>query len=183
MRVDFVRSGERRYGVLVTLPGGERLGKDPAPGFDPRIPHDLVHYVLEAELGLEGGLYGRLARGGGQLVEDFVGSPRERARARRRQLRQERALRAADHAGSNDMERSERLAAAVDVGWRRRHGQRPDPVRTEPSGPDGEDVAAVGRVLDRLDVVATAWAALPVGGRLTFTWPDPVPTGFVSGPP
>ena len=34
--------------VLVTLPGGERLGKDPAPGFDPRIPHDLVHYLTEA---------------------------------------------------------------------------------------------------------------------------------------
>ena len=52
----FRRTGERRYAVAVQLPGYPTQALDQAPGFDPDIPHDLVHYLVEAELGLESGV-------------------------------------------------------------------------------------------------------------------------------
>src|SRR5215207_3500274 len=37
---------------------------NPAPGYDARIPHDLLHLVVEAKLGLTRGVFGQLAAGG-----------------------------------------------------------------------------------------------------------------------
>lgn len=62
MQVIFRRIGERRYAVIVEVPGEAAQTMSPAPGFDQHIPHDLVHYVVEAELGLEAGVFGRAAR-------------------------------------------------------------------------------------------------------------------------
>jgi hypothetical protein len=150
---------------------------DPAPGYDSDIPHDLVHYIVEAELGLTNGVYGRAARGAGTFVATADGDvrPRERARMQRKQQRRERALGAqyAQHAA--DMARSERLAALCDVAWRRKHGQHPDPARSAPA-PRTEDAADVQRVVSRLDAIAPLWRALPVGGELVFEWPNVVPT-------
>jgi hypothetical protein len=149
---------------------------DPAPAYDDDIPHDLVHYVVEAELGLMNGVYGRAARGAGTFIatEDRDISPRERARKQRKQQRRERALAAQDARHAADMAQSERLAALCDVAWRRRHGQRADPGRSAPV-PRTEDTADVARVVSRLDAIAPLWRALPVGGELVFEWPNVVP--------
>lgn len=175
MLVNFVRTGERRYAVEVTPDGAGPRRKDPAPGFDPEIPHDLVHYVVEAELGLQGALYGRMAEGGG----DFVAArpddrdPRARSRERRRQLRRDAHLRDRDHVGGSDMERAERLAGVVDVLWRRRHGQRPD-GEVGVRGPEVEpaDREDVERVLARLDEAAALWRTIQVGEALEVRWPS-----------
>ena len=37
---------------------------DSAPGFDPRTPHDLQHFIVEQELGIKLGIFGQLAAGG-----------------------------------------------------------------------------------------------------------------------
>jgi hypothetical protein len=94
MRVIFRRTGERRYAVIVEVPGQAPQTMSPAPGFDEHIPHDLVHYVVEAELRLDAGVFGRAARGGGTFYNAASApSPREQARARRKQARREQALR------------------------------------------------------------------------------------------
>ena len=56
MDVVFRRTGARRYAVNVHVTGRPLQVMDPAPGFDDHIPHDLVHYVVEAELRLFAGL-------------------------------------------------------------------------------------------------------------------------------
>lgn len=175
MNVRFRRSGERRYAVIVTLAGEPPRAMDPAPGYDDDIPHDLVHYVVEAELGLTKGVYGRAARGAGTFITtaERDGGPRERARKQRKQERRERGLGAQDARHAADMAQSERLAALCDVAWRRRHGQRPDPVRSAPV-PRSENAANVERVVSRLDAIAPLWRALPVGGELVFEWPNVV---------
>jgi hypothetical protein len=177
MDVVFTRTGERRYGLTVTAPGMAHRGMDPAPGYDDHIPHDLVHYIVEAELKLSAGLFGRAAEGGGSflLLDDMPGR-RERSRQQRRMKRREAHLREKDHAGSADMARSEHLAAVCDLAWRRRHrgrGERP-PWVTEPGSSD-EDGPVVERVLARLDEIAPLWNALTVGDRLTFVWPSTRP--------
>lgn len=177
MNVRFKRTGMRRYAVVVAVAGEPPRAMDPAPAYDDDIPHDLVHYVVEAELGLTNGVYGRAARGAGTFIttaERDV-SPRERARKQRKQQRRERALGAQDARHTADMEQSERLAALCDVAWRRKHGQHPDPARSAPV-PRTEDAADVERVVSRLDAITPLWRALPVGDELVFDWPNVVPT-------
>lgn len=178
MDVIFRRTGERRYAVVVEVAGKQPQVMDPAPGFDDRIPHDLVHYIVEAELGLTSGVFGRAASGGGTFISAPLGdrSPRERARERRKQLRREASLRNADEAGQHDMVTSERLAAVCDLIWRRRQGQRPDASRPAPREPlSDEDARRVARVVIRLDELAPLWNQLPLGAELAFTWPSVVP--------
>ena len=81
---------------------------DPAPGYDDDIPHDLVHYVVEAVLGFGSGVFGRAAAGGGTFVPvpSADTSPRERARQRRKQKKREGGLGAQDGAG--ELQASER---------------------------------------------------------------------------
>lgn len=175
MDVGFKRTGERQYAVCVRRPGHEPQWINPAPGYDHDIPHDLVHYVVEAVLGFDSGVFGRAAAGGGT----FVGaggtalSPRERARQVRKQRRREDRLGSQDQAG--EMQASERLAGICDVHFRRRHGQRPDPGRQGPPPLSPRDAAWVERVVGRLEVLAPLWRHLAIGDELVFTWPSVEP--------
>lgn len=186
MDVVFQRTGARRYAVIVEVAGRPPLAMNPAPGFDEHIPHDLVHYAVEAELRLNAGVFGRVASGGGTFVPAAhdAQSPRERARGWRRQLRREASLGAADAASRCDLAKSERLAGLCDLAWRRRHGQRPDPARSEP--PERlptDDAACIERVVARLDELARSWSQLPSGGALVFTWPSLVPRSIARAAP
>ncbi|HEY6725629.1 MAG TPA: hypothetical protein VI197_16450 [Polyangiaceae bacterium] len=177
MEVAFRRTGTRRYAVIVTRDGEPARVIDPAPGYDDDIPHDLVHYLVEAELGLTYGVYGSAARGGGT----FTATPsagdmatRERKRERRKQQKRERALRAHDAGHGAEMKKSERLAGLCDVVWRRKQGQRPDPGRPAPLL-RAEDAADVERVVVHLDAIAPLWRELLVDGELVFEWPAVTP--------
>ncbi|MEU4835946.1 hypothetical protein [Streptosporangium sp. NPDC023615] len=184
MDVTFKRTGERRYGVVVSLPGQAPLWMDPAPGYDDHIPHDMIHYIVEAELGLTSGVFGRAARGGGGgfvLGGDDDRDHRERRRQRRRLLRREDRFRQDDQRGQGDMALSERLTGLCHVAWKRHHGppaERPAWLRPQTTTP--EDEAAVKRVLARLDRLAPLWNRLPVGGSLTFAWPATEPAPVVT---
>ena len=143
---------------------------DPAPAYDDEIPHDLVHYMVEAELGLSSGVYGRAAAGGGGflMAPETPGDPRRRAREQRRLKRREASLARTDR---GDMDRSERLAGLCDLAWRRRAGAR-TPAWAERTPIPAEDAPVVERVLARLEETAPLWRDLPIGGALTFTWPS-----------
>jgi hypothetical protein len=190
MHVAFRRTGARRYAVIVTPTGQPSRAMDPAPGYDDDIPHDVVHYLVEAELGLTYGVYGSAARGGGTFIamSERGVTARERAREQRKQQRRERTLRTHDERHAAEMAQSERIALLCDVTWRRKHGQRPDPGRAAPTWGAG-DAADVARVVARLDAVAPLWRELPVGGELVFEWPQvtplephPQPTAPASSP-
>jgi hypothetical protein len=149
----------------------------PAPGFDEHIPHDLIHYVVEAALQLSSGVFGRAARGGGTFWPvERAPSTRERARQRRKQARLENGLRRADSVKMHEMATSERLTALCDLAWRRRHGQRPNLARVhQPITPSPEDAERIERVLARLDELAPIWNSLPVDAELAFVWPSLTP--------
>jgi hypothetical protein len=172
MLVSFKRTGVRRYAVIVTVPGKGPQVMDPAPGYDDDIPHDLVHYLVEAELGLEHGVYGRAAKGGGTFMSRGGAglSARERTRQQRKQRNRESSLSNRD-ANAHDLKASERLAALCDVTWRRKHGQRPDPLRKAAEPLLDTDAASVARVVARLDPIAQRWSALPIGEAISFEWP------------
>jgi hypothetical protein len=147
---------------------------DPAPGYDEQIPHDLAHYLVEAELKLTGGLFGRTASGGGSFRKGAEDNHdhRQQQRERRKQRKREDRLRRQDHQGNSDMARSERFAGICFLEWRRRQEQRGKvAVSLKQGSLSAEDAAVVERVLGHFDEIARLWSALPVGGSITFTWP------------
>lgn len=173
MNVSFERTGSHRYAVVVHVPGRGAQRADPAPGYDDDIPHDLVHYVVEAELGLSLGVFGRAAAGGGTFYggAEAITDARERSRAQRRQQKREAGLRRRDDTDASDMATSERLAGMCDLAWRRSRGQRRDATRVPPPSPTPSEAASIERVVRRLDLLAPRWRALAVGEALVFTWP------------
>ena len=143
MKVAFRKTGGRRYAVEV--------GRDRYPdlwcgsiGYDDWLPHDLLHFVAEAEYGLDGGVFGDLAAGGNARI--FMPVDRELIpKMWRRQRTHPTRL--------PDGRRSEQLAGELEQGWR---------AKTLP--------LQLQRKLDRL---AAEWHALQVGGCLTLEWPRP----------
>jgi hypothetical protein len=181
MKVVFRKTGEQRYSVTVVVPGQPPQTIDPAPFYDESIPHDLVHYTVEAVAGMSSGVFGRAARGGGTFVTREADGLRGRdlARARRKQRRRETSLARTDDQG--EMATSERLAGICDLTFRRRAGQSPDLTRAAPSTTlSREDARTVAQVVARLEVLAPLWRALPAGAALAFTWPEVVPCAVCS---
>src|SRR5690606_13546292 len=87
MLVTITRTRSRGYGIRVAPPGLPALEMSPAPSYDELLPHDVVHFVVEEELRLAGGIFGQLAAGGDAGTFRLVPgaeSPRDRARAQRR---------------------------------------------------------------------------------------------------
>src|SRR3546814_5992335 len=82
-------SGERRYSMRIEREGLPVLVMDPAPDFEPDLPNDMVHFAVEAALGLKMGVFGQIAAGGdaGSFHVEAGGtrSAKERQRAVRKQ--------------------------------------------------------------------------------------------------
>ncbi|GAB97074.1 hypothetical protein BJY21_000461 [Kineosphaera limosa] len=166
MRVTFTRTGERRYGVDIERTQAGDLRMHPAPGFDPLLPHDLVHFVVEVEFGLRDGIFGQVAAGGD--ANTFVPTQEQRTKAwARRAERRNRAT-------GTQIGRSEELAAQVFPRWLRRRGHRPSPhyPHTDPPPSDLPE-PDLERCFARLDDLSAAWQALEVGQSMSVTWPWP----------
>jgi len=151
MKVTFVKTGERRYRLDVT--------RDRAPGlwvgsigYDDYLPHDLLHFVAEAEFGLDGGIFGDLATGGN--ARNFMPLDKKLIAKMWRAKRRKRTR-------LPDGRRSEELAWMLENAWRRHSSGKPvgDP--------------ALERLLPMLDELAERWHALRVGESMTLAWPRP----------
>lgn len=143
MKVTFAKRGARRYSVHVE--------RDRAPdlwcgsiGYHDWLPHDLLHFVAEAEFGLDGGIFGDLASGGDARI--FLPTDKALiAKMRRKQRIRPTRL--------PDGRRSEQLAGELERGWH---------ARTLPT-----------RLQQKLDELAHCWHTLQIGDSLTLEWPRP----------
>lgn len=184
MKVHFIRSGERRYSMRIERAGFPVLVMDPAPGFDPDMPHDMVHFVVEAALGLKSGVFGQIAAGGdaGSFHVEAGGglSAKERQRAARRQVAKGTKL---IKAQGREGEMSELAAFLFDIAWRS-STRRDSPAQRAAVG-EAERVraslsteecarieAARSRVFAELERLSKAWRALRVGDALILEWPS-----------
>ncbi|WP_291690363.1 hypothetical protein [Bradyrhizobium sp.] len=125
MSVTFIRTGERRYAVRATTADGQAVQMDPAPGYDPLMPHDLQHFIVERCLGIEGGIFGRLAAGGtaGTFHATATGGDaREASRRRRKRAARDGRLMPSL---ADDYARSERATYVCWHDWLA-HSDRPE---------------------------------------------------------
>jgi hypothetical protein len=167
MRVVFTKTGLRRYGVLVDRDRAPQVAMNPAPGWHEYLPHDLLHFVAEAEWKLDGAVFGQLARGGD--ASTFVPTDqklipramRDRKRAKRR-------------AGKPKGRRSEVLAHILEDGWEIRNGHSTRPEDWEERLEQARvSPARLERVLDYVDGLAGRWHELHVGESIALDWPRP----------
>jgi hypothetical protein len=182
MEIQFRRSGERRYAVKILRPGLPVLEKDPAPGYDDLLPHDLVHLAVERALGLRRGIFGQVAAGGtaGTFfpVESDARTAREASRQRRELARRSGKLMQAGREDSADSEAGTYLAR---MAWEARRAER----ACAKAGPQGatksstlmaatrtgpSTVEQLEHICSELDLLSARWATLAVGEFLTVRW-------------
>lgn len=169
MLVHFMKTGTHRYGVFVERTSAPSVIADPAPGSDEYLPHDLLHFVAEAEWGIDGGVFGQLAAGGDPGIFLPVDEELVNKWVRKRKLRRK------PHTHGR---RSEALAGLLDSAWKARTSKAPLPeywnVQVAAARAEPERVAAVVASLDDL---ADRWHKLQVGASLTLEWPRPEARG------
>ena len=187
MKVQFRRTGARRYAITIYREGLPPVEMNPAPGYDPLMPHDLLHLVVESELGLNLGVFGQVASGGHagtfHPVATDGASPRDAARLRRRVSRRgDKLLREGRHQAAL----SER---ATYICWYEWLARSDDPERRKLAAqmtqqaksirdlqPPAESRALTGdllaRICSRLDDLSAQWANLDIGESFTVAWPD-----------
>ncbi|MGJ4950363.1 hypothetical protein [Bradyrhizobium sp. HKCCYLS20291] len=184
MTVSFVRTGERRYVVRATLGDGCVLEMDPAPGYDPWMPHDLQHFLVEKHLGIAGAVFGRLAAGGtaGTFHPMAEGrSTRDASRLRRKHAAKDARLMPGQTA---DYDRSERatficwqdwLQHASDPVLRARGAEMAPAARAllDRMTPDERAMYTAARrsaIRSEFERVSRRWACLAVGESLSESW-------------
>ena len=181
MEIEFRRTGERRYAVVIRRPDRSILEMSPAPGYDPLMPHDLLHYVVESELGLRSGIFGQIAEGGGagtfHLIPTTTEGKREAARRRRRLAKRDvRLLRE----GRRDSSTSESAVYICQREWLtrcagpQRDGFSKAGERRVPRAKASDGVISgecLNRICARLDQLSRQWASIGIGGSLTVEWP------------
>ena len=165
MKVTFPKTGARRYRVSVERELGPDLTHVSAPGYDHRLPHDLLHFVAEAVWELRGGVFAGLAAAndtGGFFPADPQLVAKWMRRRRRKPVPQPKGR------------RSELLAGVLDWAWKERRLGTQRPVGWEEQlAAARADAERLERALAWCDELAEAWHGLPVGGTLTLDWPWP----------
>lgn len=185
MQVEFKKTRERGYAVVIHRDGLPALEMNPAPGFDPLMPHDLLHFLVEQELGLTRGIFGQLADGTatGTFRLAVSDTPHTRADSR---LRRKTARKGEKTAKDNTDEylRSERAtyfclcdwyAHSADAALRARAAEmKPSVENTRAQMSDDERQKftneKIARIRARMDELSKAWSALEAGQSLTLDW-------------
>jgi hypothetical protein len=187
MEVQFRRTADRRYAVTIYRKDLPPVEMNPAPGYDPIMPHDLLHLIVESELGLSRGIFGQVASGGHAGTFHGEGGPgesrREATRRRRNATKRgEKLLRQ----GRPEAEQSERatyiclyewLARSTDRDRRKiaaRIASQAKHIRElqTPAERRALSEEVLARVCARLDDLSARWITLDIGKAITVKWPD-----------
>ena len=171
MQIAFERVDGRSVTVTVERDDGAVI-QTRSPRAAGRLPHDLIHYVVEHELELDDGFWAKVA--GGALFGNFqvLQQPARKRRPTRRSTRgssQERGgLEAEVLVGVFDdiwegvAEREwGSVPAYLDSVWSPRGRSRAEEL----------DEATIRRVCAALSATETAWSRVPLGGELRVGWP------------
>lgn len=151
MKVTFTRTKGRAYSLKIEGPKIATAVMDPAPGYHAKLPHDVAHFIVENELGIEGGIFGQMAMGG-------IIRPVERdARIQRKAKRKRETI---FKANKNDALFSEHAVWAAQSRWEKQEII----ADTKISQPD------LDRIIAKFEEFANEWSKLLVGGSITLEW-------------
>jgi hypothetical protein len=144
---------------------------DPAPRYDPLMPHDLQHFIVEKCLAIEGGIFVRLAAGGSTKTFHAVTDgrrAREASRVRRKQAARDKKILPGQ---SDDYMRSERATSICWYDWLR-HSADPA-LRLRADGMRGSSAGMLATLspAERADFTPQKLAEIRAEfGRLSARW-------------
>jgi hypothetical protein len=187
MVVVFRRVRERGYAVETRRSAFPDLEMNPAPGYDQFIPHDLMHMVVEAQLGLNHAVFGQLAAGGdaGTFHPIFTEHETSREIARVRTRVKDRGLKLLA-AGRDDCARSERATYICWQHWLSKSQSSRRKVISQAMAQQSKEVRDVAtanelnalnetklaEICKHLDELSSCWSNLKVGQSMAVRWPD-----------
>jgi hypothetical protein len=156
MKVTFTKTADRRYRVSVDGTGVEPSYIEPAPGYDPKLPHDAAHFIVERELDIKGGIFGQLASGGraGTFRSDSTTK-------RRKTLRRDGKILSTNRDDALFSEHAVHIACSK---WKGEEAAY-DPIRK--ISPDEID-----KICRAFDEFSQRWSKLRVGESITLEWTD-----------
>ena len=182
MSVTFVRTGERRYAVRATVEGKAVVEMSPSPGYDPMVPHDLQHFIVERALGIEGAVFGQLAAGGTAGTFHVVGTGGSSQRARESRRRAGKQAKLTFH--RDDPARSERATYICWHSWLSQSNDRTlrakaramqETVRSMLQGMPADERALysadrLAEIRAEFERLSKRWSKLNVGESFTEPW-------------
>jgi hypothetical protein len=152
MKVTFTKTGEHRYKITVDRVGQPPITMDPAAGYDPRLPHDAAHFLVEDELKIAGGVFGQLAAGGSANTF-YPADPKIAKKSRKRGSKIAKANKA-------DALLAEHAIYAAQSRWESHD------IIPETKLPPGD----IQRIISRFDEFAQRWSKLQIGGSISLEW-------------
>ena len=187
MVVVFRRTRERGYAVEARRSAFPDVQMNPAPGYDERIPHDLMHMVVEAQLGLRHAIFGQLAAGGdaGTFHPIFTQHETSRQISRVRTHVKERGRKMLQE-GRDDCAQSERATYICWQYWLSRSQSRELKASSRSMAQQAQQVRSVAtanelgalsenklaEICKHLDELSSCWSSLKVGQSMAVRWPD-----------
>jgi len=183
----FRRIGQRRYAIEAKRPSFPNVEMKPAPGYDAWMPHDLLHVVVEAQLGLTRGVFGQLAAGGdaGTFHPSFDPQETSRVAARvRHRLKARGKMLMRD--GRDESAQSERATFICWYEWLARSQSRDRRTSAQAMAQQARQVRDVApakelralsdrkleEICQHLDKLSSYWSRLEVGQSMAVSWPD-----------
>ena len=187
MIVIFQRTGQRRYGVEAQRQGLPNVVMNPAPGYDPLLPHDMMHLVVEAQLGFKRGIFGQLASGGDAGTFHVpmksgensrkLGRVRKRVKGKGQKLLKE---------GRDESVRSERATYICWYEWLARSSSSDQKELSQAMAKQAKQVRETAgdeelevlnerkldEICEHLDDLSYHWSNLEVGESIAVRWPD-----------
>jgi hypothetical protein len=186
MHVEFHKTGGRRYAVKIVRGGGlPDLEMNPAPGFDPLMPHDLMHFIVEQELDLKNAIFGQVAsnRNAGNFISRPSESSNTRAdtRFRRKEVKQRKKIL---KGGMDEYFQSERATVVCMYDWlshssneklRAKAAEMKDFIQNTYSQMSEIErqkfnKKKLAEIRKRMDELSKRWSALPVNQSLKLEW-------------
>jgi len=173
MIVVFRRTGEKRYAVEALREGLPVVEISPAPGYDRLIPHDMMHMVVEAQLGLTRGIYGQLAAGGTAGSFRLTVNPDQSVQqARRERKRVTKRGKRLLKDGRDDCTQSERATWICWQEWLARSSANKQAGNTAGIIDLGIKPSKLDEICKHLDELSSFWSGLYIGQSVAVSWPD-----------
>jgi len=185
MQVEFRKTGERRYAVIIHRDNLPNLEMNPAPGFDPLIPHDLLHFLVEQELGLKNAIFGQIAVGGtaGTFQPKPTESKHTRTDARQRRKINKKGSKMLRN-GTDECAQSERATFYCLQNWFENSTDIELRARAETMKATAQSVYGtmteseklrlnkdkLAEIRRRMDDLSRRWSALTVNQSLMLDW-------------
>lgn len=185
MKVEFRKTGERRYAVKIQRENLPDLEMNPAPGFDELMPHDLLHFLVEQEFGLRNAIYGQLEHGGTagtfHQVSDEKSDKRTASRQRRKTAKRgEKMLKTS----LNEYAKSERATYVCMYEWFSVSSDEKLKARAREMKPSIESTYAqmteaerknytkekLSEIRNKMDELSRKWSALKANESIIFDW-------------